>query len=39
MLLFRTFFVDLMDRMEKIIPSLTPESFVDNEPLMNPVKI
>lgn len=39
MLLFRTFFVDLMDRMEKIIPSLTPESFVDDEPLMNPVKI
>ncbi len=39
MLLFRTFFVDLMDRMEKIIPSLTPESFVDEEPLMKPVKI
>lgn len=38
-LLFRTFFVDLLDRSEKVIPSLTPESFVDNEPLMKPVKI
>ena len=39
MLLFRTFFVDLMDRMEKIIPSLTPESFVDSEPLMKRTEI
>lgn len=38
-LLFRTFFVDLLDRTEKVIPSLTPESFVDNEPLMKEVKI
>lgn len=39
MLLFRTFFVDLLDRTEKVIPSLTPESFVDDEPLMKEVKI
>ncbi len=38
-LLFRTFFVDLLDRTEKVIPSLTPESFVDDEPLMKQVKI
>lgn len=38
-LLFRSFFVDLLDKMEKIIPSLTPENFVDNKPLMKPVKI
>lgn len=38
-LLFRTFFVDLLDRTEKVIPSLTPESFVDEEPLMKPSKI
>lgn len=38
-LLFRTFFVDLLDRTEKVIPSLTPESFVDEEPLMRPSKI
>lgn len=34
MLLFRTFFVDLLDKTEKVIPSLTPENFVDNEPRM-----
>jgi nitrous oxidase accessory protein len=39
MLLFRSFFVDLMDKVEKIMPSLTPESFVDEKPLMKPVKI
>ncbi|AYO58318.1 nitrous oxide reductase [Chryseobacterium sp. 6424] len=37
MLLFRTFFVDLLDKTEKIIPSLTPENFVDEEPLMKKV--
>ncbi|WP_124642337.1 nitrous oxide reductase family maturation protein NosD [Amniculibacterium aquaticum] len=39
MLLFRSFFVDLMDRVEKILPSLTPENFVDDKPLMKPIKI
>ncbi len=39
MLLFRTFFVDLLDKTEKIIPSLTPENFVDEQPLMKRVKI
>ncbi|MBS1572430.1 MAG: nitrous oxide reductase family maturation protein NosD [Bacteroidetes bacterium] len=39
MLLFRSFFVDLMDRVEKILPSLTPENFVDEHPRMKPVKI
>lgn len=39
MLLFRTFFVDLLDKTEKIIPSLTPENFVDREPLMKKVTI
>ncbi|MBS1549815.1 MAG: nitrous oxide reductase family maturation protein NosD [Bacteroidetes bacterium] len=39
MLLFRSFFVDLMDKVEKIVPSLTPENFVDEQPLMKPVKI
>jgi nitrous oxidase accessory protein len=31
--------VDLMDRVEKIIPSITPENFVDEKPLMKPMKI
>ena len=39
MLLFKTFIVDLLDKTEKIIPSLTPESFVDEEPLMKKIKI
>lgn len=36
MLLFRTFFVDLLDKTEKIIPSLTPDNFVDEKPRMKP---
>ena len=39
MLLFRTFFVDLLDKTERIIPSLTPENFVDEEPLMKKLTI
>lgn len=38
MLLFRTFFVDLLDKTEKIVPSLTPENFVDEQPLMRRVE-
>jgi len=38
MLLFRSFLVDMLDRTEKIIPSLTPESFVDDQPLMKPLQ-
>ena len=30
--------VDMLDRTEKVIPSLTPESFVDEQPLMKPIK-
>lgn len=39
MLLFRSFLVDMLDRTEKIIPSLTPESFVDDQPQMKPNSI
>lgn len=35
MILFRTFITTLLDKSEKIIPSLTPENLRDNEPLMN----
>lgn len=38
MLLFRSFLIDMLDRTEKIIPSLTPESFVDEQPAMKPFK-
>lgn len=35
MLLFRSFMVTLLDRSEKMIPSLTPDNFIDNSPLMH----
>jgi nitrous oxidase accessory protein len=34
MLLFRSFLVTLLDRSEKIFPSLTPDNFIDNAPAM-----
>jgi len=36
MLLFRSFMVTLLDRSERMLPSLTPENFKDNEPQMKP---
>jgi len=35
MLLFRSFMVTLLDKSEKMIPSLTPDNFIDNSPLMH----
>jgi nitrous oxidase accessory protein len=35
MILFRTFITTLLDKTEKILPSLTPENLRDNAPLMN----
>lgn len=37
MLLFRSFMVTLLDRTERVIPSLTPEALKDDYPLMNPI--
>lgn len=37
MILFRTIMVTLIDRSEKILPSITPGNLVDNKPLMNPI--
>lgn len=39
MLLFRSFMVTLLDKSEKIMPSLTPDNFIDNTPRMRPVNI
>lgn len=39
MIFFRSFMVDLMDRTEKAIPSLTPENFRDNKPRMKQIKL
>lgn len=36
MLLYRSFMINLLDKSEKILPSLTPENFVDRKPRMIP---
>lgn len=37
MILFRSFMVTLLDRTERLIPSLTPEAMKDDYPLMKPI--
>lgn len=39
MLLYRAFFVEILDRSERLIPSLTPENFVDEKPEMKPNEV
>lgn len=39
MLLFRSFMVTLLDKSEKIMPSLTPDNFIDNTPLIHSLKL
>lgn len=39
MILFRSFLVSLLDRSEKLIPSLTPDNFVDEKPLMKKLNL
>ncbi|MBL7930284.1 MAG: nitrous oxide reductase family maturation protein NosD [Bacteroidia bacterium] len=39
MLLFRSFMVSLLDRTEKMIPSITPDNFIDNTPMMRPLSL
>ena len=36
LLLMRSFMVYLMDKVEKIVPSLTPEQLMDEQPAMSP---
>ncbi len=36
MLLYRSFMISLLDKSERILPSLTPENFIDNKPRMVP---
>jgi nitrous oxidase accessory protein len=38
MMLFRSFMVSLLDKSEKIIPGITPESLKDDRPLMKALK-
>jgi nitrous oxidase accessory protein len=37
MMLLRSFTVRLLDRIEKIIPSITPEGMKDESPMMKPI--
>ncbi len=39
MILFRSLMTSLLDKTEKIIPSLTPENLKDELPLMKPLKL
>lgn len=39
MLLFRSFMITLLDKSEKMLPSLTPENFIDNSPQMQAYKL
>ena len=39
MLLFRSFMISLLERTEKLIPSITPESFRDDHPKMKPLDL
>jgi nitrous oxidase accessory protein len=39
MILFRSFITTLLDKTEKIIPSLTPENLVDEAPQMKPLDL
>ena len=36
MILFKSFIVALLDKSEKILPTLTPDNFIDNQPMMKP---
>ena len=38
MMFYRSFMSTMLDRMEKLVPSMTPETLVDNEPLMKRIK-
>lgn len=38
-ILFRSFITTLLDKTEKVLPSLTPENLIDNIPNMKPFKL
>lgn len=39
MLLFRSFMITLLDKSEKILPSITPDNFVDSRPRMKSLSL
>lgn len=39
MLLFRSFMITLLDKSEKVLPSITPDNFIDKTPLMKSLRL
>lgn len=39
MILYQSFFALLLDQSEKVMPSITPDNFIDLEPLMHKIKL
>lgn len=39
MLLYRSFMITLLDKSEKILPSITPDNFIDKSPLMKSLQL
>ena len=39
LMLYRSFMVTLLDKAEKVIPSITPENLIDNDPMMKPLAL
>ncbi len=39
MLLYRSFMITLLDKSEKVLPSITPDNFIDNKPLMRALSL
>jgi nitrous oxidase accessory protein len=39
MLLFRSFMITLLDKSEKVLPSITPDNFIDKTPLMHSLSL
>lgn len=39
MILFKSFMTSLLDKSEKVLPSLTPDFFIDKQPLMHAIKL
>lgn len=39
MMLFRSFMITLLDKAEKVIPSITPINLIDEQPKMKPIKL
>jgi len=39
LIMLRSFIVSLLDKAERVLPSLTPEKLIDSNPMMRPIKL